>query len=191
MECLESHQKIQFFDLWELDDLLLQLLTRGGGRTTQRKKSTSTSSATPNNQTTTTHDTPTTTPQNGGSERQEIQICTSSNVQNPEQNEKSYPDSLFASPTPLTNPLSNQCSSTPFSPHNDPFLSSFSPFTMSPSMPPSNQMPNSSSMFSTHDSCPNNQEKDPFLHADSMGKSVPSDFYASSLPSTESQLFEG
>ncbi|CAJ0578596.1 unnamed protein product, partial [Mesorhabditis spiculigera] len=28
LECLESHQKIQFFDLWELDDLVLQLLSR-------------------------------------------------------------------------------------------------------------------------------------------------------------------
>uniref|UniRef100_A0A1I7XKJ2 Nuclear receptor domain-containing protein n=1 Tax=Heterorhabditis bacteriophora TaxID=37862 RepID=A0A1I7XKJ2_HETBA len=28
MECLESHQKIQFFDLWELDDLLVKLMSR-------------------------------------------------------------------------------------------------------------------------------------------------------------------
>ncbi|CAI4227954.1 unnamed protein product [Auanema sp. JU1783] len=27
MECLESHQKIQFFDLWQLDDLLLKLIS--------------------------------------------------------------------------------------------------------------------------------------------------------------------
>lgn len=31
MECLESHQKIQFFDLWQLDDLLIKLIQRGGG----------------------------------------------------------------------------------------------------------------------------------------------------------------
>lgn len=31
MECLESHQKIQFFDLWQLDDLLIKLIKRGGG----------------------------------------------------------------------------------------------------------------------------------------------------------------
>ncbi|CAD6188218.1 unnamed protein product [Caenorhabditis auriculariae] len=33
MECLESHHKIQFFDLWQLDDLLLKLIStpRGGG----------------------------------------------------------------------------------------------------------------------------------------------------------------
>ncbi|CAJ0941212.1 unnamed protein product, partial [Mesorhabditis belari] len=34
MECLESHQKIQFFDLWELDDLVLQLLSRRSTRKT-------------------------------------------------------------------------------------------------------------------------------------------------------------
>ncbi|CAI5444267.1 unnamed protein product [Caenorhabditis angaria] len=28
MECLESHQKIQFFDLWQLDDLLIKLINR-------------------------------------------------------------------------------------------------------------------------------------------------------------------
>ncbi|CAI2349735.1 unnamed protein product [Caenorhabditis sp. 36 PRJEB53466] len=33
MECLESHQKIQFFDLWQLDDLLIKLIQRGGGAT--------------------------------------------------------------------------------------------------------------------------------------------------------------
>lgn len=31
MECLESHQKIQFFDLWQLDDLLIKLIQIGGG----------------------------------------------------------------------------------------------------------------------------------------------------------------
>uniref|UniRef100_A0A8R1I6Z1 NR LBD domain-containing protein n=1 Tax=Caenorhabditis japonica TaxID=281687 RepID=A0A8R1I6Z1_CAEJA len=34
MECMESHQKIQFFDLWQLDDLLIKLIQRGGGTTT-------------------------------------------------------------------------------------------------------------------------------------------------------------
>ena len=27
IECIETHQKIQFFDLWQLDELLAKLLT--------------------------------------------------------------------------------------------------------------------------------------------------------------------
>ena len=27
MECFETHQKIQFFDLWQLDELLVKLIS--------------------------------------------------------------------------------------------------------------------------------------------------------------------